>query len=63
MTFDDVINAVLPWIIGLGLVGAFIYVIRKPLALLLDGIKWVIEIIKGKGEEGIEIGSSTLQYE
>lgn len=48
MSFDSVLNVIIPWVIGIGAV----YLLYKPLAPMFSGLSgWIGKIFKGKEED------------
>lgn len=54
-TFDEIVNAVIPWVIGIGGVYLMYRPLREPLSGLGRAIKgtilWVVRKIKGEPED------------
>jgi len=52
MTLDSVLNTIMPWIVGLGVIGFFIWLFKEPFKLMFG---WARDLL-GYGKENIEDG-------
>jgi len=58
-TLDNILDTIMPWVVGFGVVGFFIWLLKEPFKLMF---KWASELL-GYGKESISenIGETTTQ--
>ena len=50
MPLDDLLNTIIPWFVGLGMAGLFIYILREPLGKLWNALAGLIRWIRTRGQ-------------
>ena len=63
VSFDSILNAIIPYIVAILGIWLFIHVLREPLGALWNGVKSVFGKFRGREDDSAPAGGVYIHYE